>query len=159
MKKYIPVVIVLLAYACSPKTETMPGAESDRLPEKRPTDFTLNSHMDGGMSNHRSDLFISRDSCYFKDDDHGNVTWKKFSLSDAALDSLYSVLKENKFDQIVSTLDTLTLDRGGMDVYVYWEGGQRGVTANDSGQMFIKEESSKQWGAVLRYLDTLIPAQ
>ena len=151
---------LLLAYACAPKTESsVPLSESDRLPETRPADFVLTSHVDGGMSSHRSDLFISKDSCYLKDDNRGVVTLKKFTLTQYALDSLYVVLKENKFDEIQSTLDTLTLDRGGVEVSVSWDQGQRGVTADDAGQMFVNDKWAKQWGAVLRYLDTLVPAK
>ncbi len=157
MKKYFPLLLIALSYACSPKTESIAYPESDKLPETRPADLVVTSHMDGGMLNHRIDLFISKDSCFYKEDDQGEVTLKKFTLTDEKLDELYRVLKENKFDQIESSVDTLTLDRGGMSIDIYWEHSQKGVSADDSGQSFIKEEWGHQYGAVLRYLDSLVP--
>ncbi len=154
MKNFLPILLALLTYSCTPKTEeTAPGT----LPKERPLDFVLETRYDGGMRDTSAELFVSRDSSFFKTHNGDTTIVKRFTLSARELDSLYAVLKRNKFDKIESSIDTAVLDRGGYSIDVFWNANHNVISVSDGQQSFIKKEWYPQWGAVYQYVDKLRP--
>lgn len=126
-----------------------PGPE---LPVKRPADFNVKCHLDGGMSDYSVDITIVEDSCFYHKRQEGKVNDKRMSLSGKELEEIYAVFKKNKFDEIkYKTEEGIVYDRGGISITVGWS--NKTITVNDSQSSFVKEEYYVQWKFICEQLD------
>jgi hypothetical protein len=150
---FIPILI--LAACAQKKEETAIGA----LPQTRPLDFVLETHYGGGMRDTSAGFFISADTSFFKTHS-GNITvTHRVKISAIEIDTLYSILKRNKFDRIESTIDSTVLDAESYSVSIYWNKNQNSISVSDGGQRTVKEEWNANWRSINQYLDNFIPAE
>ena len=149
--KYLS-LLLLTAFAVCPSY-----SQKTDLPAKRPTDFQLIYHVDGGMRNRSESLFISRDSCVFKKNDEGRKTIHPFRLSVKELDELYACLQKNRFDKIEYTSKEKVYDRGGSTIDVSWELGKQTLHVSNAQMNFVKDKWQSQWQAVCKYLEKYMP--
>ncbi len=134
----------------------MGGISDSKLPGKCPEDFQLTYHLNGGMRYYSEDLFISIDSCIYKEINDGELIIKNFKLSKEEMDKLYAQLRDNKFDYIESTNEGIVHDRGGVSIVVTWDKSQKAIAVSNSGSDFIKPKWKKQWEIIVQYLKNLI---
>lgn len=130
-------------------------AQQNPLPEKRPAGFTLTYKFHGGMYYHIEDITISADSCVYENNVKGHVLVKKFSISEAGLDSLYAVLRQNHFTQIVYGSAGYVHDRGGISITIGWDNNRTQYKVIDSGSSFVAREWEYKWGLICDYVKRL----
>jgi hypothetical protein len=130
-------------------------AQQNTLPEKRPAGFTLSYNFHGGMYYHIEDITISADSCIYKNNLHGNIMVHRFKLSEADLDSLYAILQQNQFTQIVYGSNGFVHDRGGITITIGWDNNRKQYKVNDSESNFVAKEWKSKWGRICDYVKKL----
>ena len=129
------------------------SGDNSPLPDKRPDDIRFSYSQSGGMMYYSENIFISKDSCYYKINDGGAVTKVYFKLTSAELDKLYDVFKNNDFDEIDS-YEEKVYDRGGESISLNWKPGKQ-VNISNSGMTFIKESWQKEWNACSNAIETI----
>ncbi|HMQ99777.1 MAG TPA: hypothetical protein PKE39_12200 [Ignavibacteria bacterium] len=143
--KYLTIAIFNIAFIFSGFICAKSSGDSSPLPDKRPDDIRFSYSQNGGMLYYSENIFISKDSCYYKINDGGSVTRVDFRLSDAELDKLYEIFKDNDFDEIDS-YEEKVYDRGGESISLNWKPGKHSSVSN-SGMNFIKDSWQKEWSA------------
>ncbi len=145
--KYLSLIIFCTAFItagfiCAKSTG---NSEGSPLPEKRPDDIRFRYSESGGMMYYSEEIFISKDSCFYSINDGGAITKAYFKMTSAELDKLYSVFKENNFDEIES-YEEKVYDRGGESISLNWDRSKYANVSN-SGMSFIKDSWRKEWSA------------
>lgn len=145
--KYLSILIICLSFISSGFicAKSTGSSGNSPLPEKRPEDIRFSYSQSGGMMYYSENIFISKDSCYYKINDGGAVTRVNFRLTPDELDKLYSVFLENDFDKIVS-YEEKVYDRGGESISLSWKPGKQ-INVSNSGMTFIKDSWKKEWSA------------
>lgn len=131
------------------------AAQQNALPLKRPAGFTLVYHFDGGMSYHFENITITGDSCIYEQDLKGHKLAHRFKISEAGLDSLYAILQQNHFTQIVYGSLGHVHDRGGISITIGWNNNQKQYKIIDSGSSFVANEWKYKWGKICDYVKKL----
>ncbi|MBL7700670.1 MAG: hypothetical protein JNM14_00350 [Ferruginibacter sp.] len=147
MKQYF-ILIVLLIAGCNLSAQ-------QNLPQVRPADFKLTYHFDGGMSYHFEDIIISKDSCVYRLNERGHIITRKFFISEAGLDSLYTILKQNRFTEIEYRNEGMVYDRGGKSIEVSWNNNKEWRKVSDAQSHFVKDGWKQQWLLICRYVINL----
>ncbi|HAX47785.1 MAG TPA: hypothetical protein DCX92_02245, partial [Bacteroidetes bacterium] len=93
--KYLTVAIFNISFIFSGFICAKSIGDNSPLPDNRPDDLRLNYSVDGGMLYYSESIFISKDSCYYNINDGGAISRVNFNLTNAELDKLYMVFKEN----------------------------------------------------------------
>lgn len=150
--KYLSIKIIITAFVfsgflCAKSTDKSP------LPDSRPDDIVFSYSLNGGMLYYSENIFISKDSCYYKINDGGAVSRVNFKLTNAEIDKLYMVFKENDFDEI-DTYEEKVYDRGGESISLSWKPGKHTQVSN-SGMSFIKESWHKEWNACVNAIEKI----
>lgn len=145
--KYLSLIIICFAFIfsgfiCAKSTG---NSEGSPLPDKRPDDIRFRYSQSGGMMYYSEEIFISKDSCYYSINDGGAITKAYFKMSPQELDKLYSVFKDNNFDEIDS-YEEKVYDRGGESIYLNWDRSKYAHVSN-SGMSFIKDSWKSEWAA------------
>ena len=137
--KYLSLIIICIAFVSSGFicAKSVGSGDGSPLPDKRPEDIRFHYTVSGGMMYYMEDIFISKDSCYYKINDGGSVTRVNFKLSDAEIDKLYVLFRDNSFDEIDS-YEEKVYDRGGESISLSWKPGKQ-TSVSNSGMNFIKE--------------------
>jgi hypothetical protein len=148
MKQYF--ALILMLFFCS----QLP-AQQNGLPATRPADFTLSFHFDGGMRYHFEDITITKDSCIYKLNEQGKILVNRFKLSEAGLDSLYTMLQQNQFTQIEYSSGGQVYDRGGEKITIGWNNNQQRYTVNDSQNTFVGNAWKTKWNTICDYVTKL----
>lgn len=145
--KFLSLAILIAAFISSGFLCAKSTGSSDNspLPDKRPDDMYFSYTLDGGMMYYSENIFISKDSCFYKIGDGGAVTRANFRLTPGELDKLYSIFKENNFDEIES-YEEKVYDRGGESISLSWKTGKH-VNVSNSGMNFIKDSWKQEWSA------------
>ena len=129
------------------------SGDGSTLPDTRPDDIQFSYSQNGGMMYYSENIFISKDSCYYEINDGGAVTRVNFKLSDAEIDKLYVLFKDNSFDEIDS-YEEKVYDRGGESISLSWKPGKR-TSVSNSGMNFIKESWHKEWNACTEAIEKI----
>lgn len=135
-------VFITAGFICAKSTGNTDGSP---LPEKRPDDIRFRYSQSGGMMYYSEEIFISKDSCFYSINDGGSITKAYFKMTSAELDKLYSVFKENNFDEIDS-YEEKVYDRGGESISLNWDRSKH-ATVSNSGMTFVKDSWKKEWSA------------
>lgn len=131
------------------------SAQQNGLPEKRPPGFTLSYRFHGGMYYHIEDITISSDSCIYTNNLKGMIMVRRFKLTEAGLDSLYAILQQNQFTQIVYGSNGFVHDRGGITITIGWDNNRKQYKVNDSESNFVAKEWQSKWGRICDYVKKL----
>lgn len=134
------ILFVTSGFVCA---KSIGSGDGSPLPNTRPDDIQFSYSQSGGMMYYSENIFISKDSCYYKINDGGAVTKVYFKMTSAELDKLYSVFKENDFDEIDS-YEEKVYDRGGESFSLSWKPGKH-TSVSNSGMNFIKDSWHKEW--------------
>ncbi len=134
------ILFVTSGFICA---KSISSGDGSPLPNTRPDDIQFSYSQSGGMMYYSENIFISKDSCYYKINDGGAVTKVYFKMTSAELDKLYSVFKENDFDEIDS-YEEKVYDRGGESISLSWKPGKH-TSVSNSGMNFIKDSWHKEW--------------
>lgn len=134
------ILFVTSGFICA---KSISSGDGSPLPNTRPDDIQFSYSQSGGMMYYSENIFISKDSCYYKINDGGAVTKVYFKMTSAELDKLYSVFKENDFDEIDS-YEEKVYDRGGESISLGWKPGKH-TSVSNSGMNFIKDSWHKEW--------------
>jgi hypothetical protein len=153
--KYLSLLLLNILFISSGFicAKSISNKEGSPLPDTRPEDLRINYSVDGGMMHYGENIFISKDSCYYKINDGGAITRVNFKLTNAELDKLYMVLLENDFDEIDS-YEQKVYDRGGESISLNWSPGKH-TAVNNSGMTFIKESWHKEWNACTEAIEKI----
>jgi hypothetical protein len=153
--KYLSLIIICITFVSSGFicAKSVGSGDGSPLPDKRPDDIRFHYTLSGGMMYYMEDIYISKDSCYYKINDGGSVTKVYFKMSPAELDKLYSVFKDNNFDEIES-FEEKVYDRGGESISLNWDRSKHASVSN-SGMTFIKDSWHKEWNACSNAIETL----
>ncbi|MCE3225924.1 MAG: hypothetical protein K0S32_475 [Bacteroidetes bacterium] len=131
------------------------GQKNPDLPTKRPDDLVIDYHVDGGMMDYSVQIDVSADSCHFRKREDGKVVEKRFKLSIAERDSLYTLLQKNSFNKIKYNTEKGTVyDRGGVSVTIGWDKNK--IIVSDAQSNFVQEKWYEQWRAVTEGIDGMI---
>jgi hypothetical protein len=127
------------------------------LPSQRPTDFTLKAKYDGGVRYAFTELYISADSCYYRKNEKGKKAEKHFKLSDSQLDAIYSSLRKNQLNELLTEMTQKAVyDRGGTQMAFAWHQATQMFEVNDAYNSFIKPEWQAPWQAFQADLNNII---
>ncbi len=151
--KYLTVAIFNISFIFSGFICAKSIGDNSPLPDNRPDDLRLNYSVDGGMLYYSESIFISKDSCYYNINDGGAISRVNFNLTNAELDKLYMVFKENNFDEIDS-YEQKVYDRGGKNISLSWSAGKQ-TAVNNSGMTFIKDSWHKEWNACVNAIEKI----
>lgn len=153
--KYLSLLLLNILFISSGFicAKSIGSGDNSPLPDKRPDDIRFSYSQSGGMMYYSENIFISKDSCYYKINDGGAVTKVYFKLTSAELDKLYDVFKNNDFDEIDS-YEEKVYDRGGESISLNWKPGKQ-VNISNSGMTFIKESWQKEWNACSNAIETI----
>ena len=153
--KYLSLIIICFAFIfsgfiCAKSTG---NSEGSPLPDKRPDDIRFRYSQSGGMMYYSEEIFISKDSSYYSINDGGAITKAYFKMSSQELDKLYSVFKDNNFDEIDS-YEEKVYDRGGESIYLNWDRSKYAHVSN-SGMSFIKDSWKSEWTACSNAIENI----
>ncbi len=153
--KYLSLIILCFVFVSSGFicAKSIGSGDGSPLPGKRPEDIRFHYTVSGGMMYYMEDIYISKDSCYYKINDGGSVTRVNFKLTSAELDKLYSVFKDNDFDEIES-FEEKVYDRGGESISLNWDRSKH-TSVSNSGMTFIKDSWHKEWNACSNAIETI----
>lgn len=153
--KYLTIAIFNIAFIFSGFIcAKSPGSgDGSPLPGSRPDDIRFSYSQSGGMMYYSENIYISKDSCFYKINDGGSVTRVDFKLTSAELDKLYSVFKDNDFDEI-KTYEEKVYDRGGESISLSWKPGKQ-TSVSNSGMTFVKDSWSKEWNNCLNAIEKI----
>lgn len=127
------------------------------LPKKRPADLIVTRSYNGGMVFRFSSLYISKDSCVYKEDIKGEKNMQRFTLSKKQLDELYASLIKNNADKIrLKASESIVYDRGGTIITISWEGNTKSIVINDAENNFIEDKWQKDWNALKEDINKLL---
>jgi hypothetical protein len=127
------------------------------LPLTRPTDFTLASKYDGGMSYRFIELYISSDSCYYRKNEKGQKSEKRFKLAASQLDTIYASLCKNQLNKLETEMTKGNqYDRGGTQIAFAWNQGEQNIRISDTYSSFVKSEWQERWQAFQSDLSNII---
>lgn len=143
--KYLSLLLLNILFISSGFICAKSTGDGSPLPNSRPDDIRFSYSQSGGMMYYSENIYISKDSCFYKINDGGAVTRVDFKLTDAELDKLYAVFKDNDFDEIDS-YEEKVYDRGGESISLSWKPGKQ-TSVSNSGMNFIKESWHKEWNA------------
>ncbi len=115
------------------------------FPENRPSDVVIIYSENGGMLNISEKIFISQDSCYYEKNKYGNIVKVDFILNAKELDSLYNIVRKNKFNEI-ETYSKTVYDRGGSFVSVMF--GDTDFIKSNSGFSFIEKDWIEEYSNI-----------
>jgi hypothetical protein len=135
---------LLFLYSCNLKSEDN-KIVNDVFPETRPPNFKIIYNQNGGMLNISESVYISADSCSFEKNKYGNTVRVNFMLDSRQIDSLYTKLRENKFNEI-ETYNKTVYDRGGSTVSVTV--GDTVLVKSNSGFSFIQNEWADEYSNI-----------
>ncbi|MGZ3899601.1 MAG: hypothetical protein ACXVNM_06195 [Bacteroidia bacterium] len=143
-KSLLFILLTLLIATCKPGKPV--------LPLNRPSDFKLDYHLDGGMSDYSVAILIHSDSCDYKKRQEGKVVDKSIKLTLEDLNLIYDLLKKNEFDKMESLQDkAIVYDRGGESVTVKWD--NKSITVSNAQNNFVKEKWYEKWKMLCEGLD------
>lgn len=125
------------------------------LPATMPADFKLYYHVDGGMRYYSESLLIGADSCVYDLNDGGKQTHRVFKMDKPALDALYTMLKQNRYDEIDYHTEGKVYDRGGINISVSWDKGGKQINVSDAQMSFVSDRWEKEWSAICNYVASL----
>lgn len=153
--KYLTIALINIAFIfsgfiCAKSTS---GSDNTPLPEKRPDNITFSYSQSGGMMYYSENIYISKDSCFYKINDGGAISRVDFKLSDSELDKLYAVFRDNRFDEI-DTFEEKVFDRGGESIYLSWKPGKYAKISN-SGMSFVQSSWSKEWNNCVNAIEKI----
>ncbi|NOS84239.1 MAG: hypothetical protein HOP31_03775 [Ignavibacteria bacterium] len=153
--KYLSLLLLNILFISSGFicAKSIGSGDGSPLPNTRPDDIQFSYSQSGGMMYYSENIFISKDSCYYKINDGGSVTRVNFKLTSAELDRLYSVFKDNDFDEIDS-YEEKVYDRGGESISLSWKPGKQ-TSVSNSGMNFIKESWHKEWNACTEAIEKI----
>jgi len=141
--KSLNLALILLLFAGFSFTGNSSG--NDPLPDSVPKNLVIRHSLSGGMVYYSESIYISEDSCFWEINDEGSVSKVYFALSTDEKDKLYTVFRDNKFDQI-TTHEIMVADRGGEDITLFWGKGRHASVSN-SGISFIDDDWQDNWKA------------
>lgn len=153
--KYLSLTVIITAFVFSGFicAKNSGSGKNSPLPDTRPDDIVFSYSQSGGMLYYSENIFISKDSCYYKINDGGAVSQVNFKLTNAEIDKLYMVFKENDFDEI-DTYEEKVYDRGGESISLSWKPGKHTQVSN-SGISFIKESWHKEWNTCVNTIEKI----
>ena len=153
--KYLSLLLLNILFISSGFicAKSIGSGDGSPLPNTRPDDIQFSYSQNGGMMYYSENIFISKDSCYYKINDGGSVTRVNFKLTSAELDKLYSIFKDNDFDEIDS-YEEKVYDRGGESISLSWKPGKR-TSVSNSGMNFIKESWHKEWNTCTEAIEKI----
>jgi hypothetical protein len=141
--RFFTVVFAMLALLlCST------GCYATDLPQQRPADFAVEFSAGGGMVDMWETLNVDQSGARYTIRERGNETTAQLALDAAALDTLWSVFRDNAFDQIGMH------DRAG----VIYDMPSTSVTLTSNGQQWriapsasdtVRDRDVARWQAVL----------
>lgn len=139
-KKMVELISVLVALsACSGNSN--PLVQSD-LPNA-PNEIIFEWSDGGGMLPEGENIYISEDSSYYSFW-HVDIDQKiYFNSSKSEMDSLYSIFKNEKFDQIELIEEGEVYDRGGTSIRLIADG--KYFDKNNSGMTFVNKSWQKTY--------------
>lgn len=157
--KYLSILVICLSFITSGFicAKSTGSSGNSPLPDKRPDDLQFSYSQSGGMMYYSENIFISKDSCYYKINDGGAVTRVNFRMTPDELDKLYSVFLENNFDEIES-YEEKVYDRGGESISLSWKPGKH-INVSNSGMTFIKDSWKKEWSACSNAIEKIAAEQ
>lgn len=149
--KYLSLIILNIlfistGFICAKSTD---NTENSPLPDKRPADIRFRYSQSGGMMYYSEEIFISKDSSFYKINDGGAESRVNFKMTATELDKLYSIFKDNNFDEIES-YEEKVYDRGGESISLNWDRSKHAskhASVSNSGMTFIKDSWRKEWTA------------
>lgn len=130
---------------------------ADDLPAQRPPDLEIRLGFDGGMRPRYYEMTIKGLAGLIQGRHRRKKIDVRFTLSAAAMDRLWQIIRRNRFDQIGVRQEGKVYDRGGYRVSVAWDG--RSIRVNDSGRSFVERSWRKQFSAVLEALKQVYQAE
>ena len=148
----INITFIFSGFICAKNTD-----DNSPLPEMRPENITFSYSQSGGMLYYSENIYISKDSCFYKINDGGAVTRVNFKLTDSELDKLYTVFYENDFDEIIS-YEEKVYDRGGESISLSWKPGKHSQVSN-SGMTFVKESWQKEWNNCVNAIEKIAKSE
>lgn len=153
--KYLSLLLLNILFISSGFicAKSIGSGDGSPLPNTRPDDIQFSYSQSGGMMYYSENIFISKDSCYYKINDGGAVTRVNFKLSDAEIDKLYVLFRDNSFDEIES-YEEKVYDRGGESISLSWKPGKQ-TSVSNSGMNFIKESWHKEWNACTEAIEKI----
>lgn len=151
--KYLTIAIINIAFIFSGFICAKSSGDNSRLPDSRPADITFSYSQSGGMMYYSENIYISKDSCFYKINDGGAITRVDFKLSDSELDKLYAVFSDNRFDEI-DTYEEKVYDRGGESISLSWKPGKHAKVSN-SGMNFVESSWSKEWNNCVNAIEKI----
>ena len=114
-----------------------------------PKTFNVIRNKSGGMHPSGSRISISHDGAYYQKhwEEKGQykTSYAPFSVTEAELKNLYSVIQKNRFTSI-STFKEKVYDRGGVSIVV--KNGKNSITKNNSGMNFVKKSHQDRYSKV-----------
>lgn len=139
-------LLILFFTACNQK--------STELPEQMPGDFSLNYHVDGGLSNYFVDMTLHNDSLHLFIKNDSTKTRNTLLLTQTQKQSLYNCLKRWNLDRISQkTIKQKIVERGGRTLKVSWDNKE--ILLKDSHNSFIAEEYYENWLKITEELEKL----
>ena len=153
--KYLSILVICLSFITSGFICAKGTGSSDNspLPDKRPDDLYFSYSQSGGMMYYSENIFLCKDSCYYKINEGGSISKAYFSMTADELDRLYAVFKENDFDEIGS-YEEKVYDRGGETISLNWKPGKQ-VNVSNSGMTFVKDSWQKEWNACRSAIESI----
>lgn len=157
--KFLSLTILIAAFISSGFlcAKSTGSSGNSPLPDKRPDDLHFSWSQSGGMMYYSENIFISKDSCYYKINDGGAITRVDFRMTADELDKLYSVFLENSFDEIES-YEEKVYDRGGESISLSWKPGKH-INVSNSGMTFIEDSWKKEWSACSNAIEKIAAEQ
>lgn len=136
-------VCVLLLASCS---------MSQKFPEKMPSDFKIEYHLDGGMANMNRTIILQNGECSDKgrEDDGPDYDYKISITNPADLETLYSDLKKLKVFTIKGKNKGEVMDRGGESIRFTINGKTYDV--NNSQSNFISKEDGPAFDEAIKLI-------
>lgn len=134
-------------------------AGDKNMPPSRPTDFHVELEQSGGMLPDSKQFSLGMDSCTARYYAAGSESRMRFSVSAAEFDSIYTLLRDNRFTEI-GTYEQRTYDRGGVSILIRW--ADKSYTILDGGSTYVNESDRPRFQAVnnglLRLVDRKVNA-
>jgi hypothetical protein len=145
MKKISFVTCLLLLASCS---------MSQKFPDKMPSDFKIEYHLDGGMANMNRTIILQNGECSDKgrEDDGPDYDYKISISNPQELETLYTDLKKLKVFTIKAENKGDVVDRGGESIR-FTIGGKI-YDVNNSQSNFISKEDAPAFNNAVKLILT-----
>ncbi|MBL7730282.1 MAG: hypothetical protein JNM88_03825 [Chitinophagaceae bacterium] len=135
------ILLFILCISCTSHGQGLPRTWTD--------DMVLKASYGGGMLDYSAKLEIKKTGSFLETRREGKPKRMELHFTQAQLDSLLTVLRENKFDQI-ETRPTMIYDKGTTSYLLTWDKGSAGIS--DGATMAVEEKWRNQFYAIRAFI-------